>query len=241
MTALRHIEHCMGTVFSFDIRDPGVDRAAVTGAVALLHEIDARYSTYQQASVISRLGRGEITLTDCDAEVTQVLDECDRWRQRTDGWFSAYAGDALDPSGYVKGWAIQRASDLLVAAGSENHCINGGGDVQCVGRPAPTELWRVGITDPLDHCRLATVVAGSGIAVATSGSAERGAHILDPATGQSAHGDLLSLTVTGHSIVECDVYATAGFAMGAASREWFKARRISAFAVRADGSTWSTF
>jgi thiamine biosynthesis lipoprotein len=242
MTARRRIEHCMGTVFSFDIRYPGVDHAVLDKAVALLHDIDATFSTYRNDSVINRLARGTVVLKDTSADVQHVLAECALWEQKTDGWFSAYATGVLDPSGYVKGWAIQRVSDLLRDAGSTSHCINGGGDVQCVGTIPNGEPWRVGISDPLDRTKVVTVVAGPDLAVATSGSAERGTPVLDPHTGRPPSRPLLSLTISGRSIVECDVYSTTGFAMGAAARDWLTGLHdVRAFAVDADGATWSTF
>jgi thiamine biosynthesis lipoprotein len=242
MTAHRHIEHCMGTVFSFDIREPGVDDAVLDKAVALLHDIDATFSTYRNDSVISRLARGDVVLKDTSADVQYVLAECALWQQQTDGWFSPYATRVLDPSGYVKGWAIQLVSDLLRDEGSTSHCINGGGDIQCMGTTPIGEPWRVGISDPLDRARVVTIVAGTDLAVATSGSAERGTHILDPHTGRPPSRPLLSLTISGRSIVECDVFSTAGFAMGAAARDWLTGLHdVRAFAVEADGATWSTF
>ena len=46
-----------------------------------------------------------------------VLDRCaDLWGE-TDGYFDGYATGRLDPSGYVKGWSVQVASDRLLAAG----------------------------------------------------------------------------------------------------------------------------
>lgn len=232
----------MGTVFSFDIREPGVDARTVEQAVALLHDIDATFSTYRPGSVVSRLARGEIRAEDTSAEVQYVLAECARWEQATEGWFSAYAAGVLDPSGFVKGWAVQRVSDLLVAAGSTSHSVNGGGDVQCVGDAADGRPWRVGISDPADRTKLVGTVTGSDIAVATSGTSERGRLINDPHTGRPADGALLSLTVTGRSIVACDVYATAGFAMGAAARGWLAGlSELHALAVEEDGTTWSTF
>ena len=69
---------------------------------------------------------------------------------------------------------------MLTAAGSVNHCVNGGGDVQCAGSAAPGQPWRIGITDPLRPDEFAGVVAGIDLAVATSGRAERGAHISSP-------------------------------------------------------------
>lgn len=238
---IRRVEHCMGTVFSIDVREPGVTATVLHDAVALLHEIDARYSTYRDDSVISRLDRAEFSLADCDDEVRGVLSECDRWQRETGGWFSARAAGRLDPSGYVKGWAIARVSELLVSAGSRNHCVNGGGDVQTVGSSVGGRPWQVGVVDPRERGRVITRVAGVGIAVATSGVAERGAHIVDPTTGRPAAGALLSLTVSSHSIVECDVLATAGFAMGERAAEWLAGRvGVVAFGVRADGSTFST-
>jgi len=237
---LRHVEHCMGTVFSFDIRHPGLDPDALPAAVALLHRIDATYSTYRADSVVSRLAAGELTPEQLPPEVTQVLAECRRWQQRTDGWFSAYAGGVLDPSGYVKGWAIQQASELLVAAGSTSHSINGGGDVACVGL-AGDRPWRLGIVDPRDPGRVLATVDGADLALATSGTAERGQHVLDPHTGRPPEAGLLSLSVSAGSVIDSDVYATAGFAMGEAARAWLHERGIRAFAVYADGSTWSTF
>ncbi len=101
-------------------------------------------------------------------------------------------GGTLDPSGYVKGWAIQTASDILLAGGSTNHSVNGGGDVQCVGDSAPGQPWRNGVTHPQ---RPGDLVAGSGIAVATSGTSERGHHVLNPHTQRAPLG--LGLAVAG--------------------------------------------
>jgi thiamine biosynthesis lipoprotein len=131
-------------------------------------------------------------------------------------------------------------SDLLRDAGSSNHCVNGGGDVQCVGAASNGEPWRIGIADPRDASKLMTIVVGTDIAVATSGTAERGNHILDPRTGAPPTQPLLSLTVCGRSVVECDVYATAVFAMGGAAGAWLAGHpHIRAFAVETAGSTWS--
>lgn len=231
----------MGTVFSFDVHESGVPDDALDAAVALLHRIDATFSTYRADSVINQLDRGEVTLDAAPADVRFVLSACALWSTRTRGWFSAYPAGRLDPSGYVKGWAIEQTSELLRAAGSTSHCINGGGDVQCVGDAAPGRPWRVGITNPRDPTALVTVISGTGLAVATSGSAERGTHILNPFTGQPPVDPLLSLTISGASLIECDVYATAGFAMGADGRNWLtELGDVRAFAVTADGSTWST-
>lgn len=238
---VRRVVHCMGTVFSFDVRPPGAGPEVLDEAAALLHEIDRTFSTYRADSPISRLARGDLDLDDCPPDVRFVLAECERFGNLTDGYFSAYASGQLDPSGYVKGWAIERAGAVLSRAGSRNHYLNGGGDLLCAGSAAPTEPWRIAISDPRRPGRIATVVAGTEFAVATSGVEQRGAHIVDPHTARAPTG-LLSLTIVGPRLVEADVYATAGFAMGAAAREWVEELADHrAFAVAANGSTWSTF
>ena len=61
----------------------------------------------------------------------------------------------LDPSGLVKGWAVDKAADILSAAGARAFSINASGDIVLRGRPAPEELWRIGIQHPLERDRLA--------------------------------------------------------------------------------------
>jgi thiamine biosynthesis lipoprotein len=230
----------MGTVFSFDIRPPGVTTAALGEAEALLYAIDATFSTYRKDSQISRLARGELRIAECSPDVRTVLDECERYRRLTGRYFSAYAGGSLDPSGYVKGWAIERVSNLLREAGSASHCLNGGGDVQCVGAASSGTPWRIGVSDPRAGQTVAAVVAGTDFAVATSGVEQRGAHILDPHTGRPSDG-LLSLTIIGRHLTEADAFATAAFAMGHRARDWVAGLAgYRAFAVTVQGETWST-
>ncbi|MHA7961091.1 FAD:protein FMN transferase [Streptomyces sp. L500] len=174
------------------------------------------FSPYRPDSAVSRLDRGETTVERCPPEVGEVLRLCARAETITGGWFSVRADGRLDPCGLVKGWAVERAADLLHEAGAHDLCVNGGGDLQLRGEAAPGTPWRVGVADPARPGRLLTVVTGTDggpWAVATSGTAERGHHILDPHTGRPAHG-LLSATVVGPSLTWADVYATAVFARG---------------------------
>lgn len=160
--------------------------------------------------------------------------------ERTGGYFTGYPGGVLDPSGAVKGWAVERASDLLTAAGARAHAVNGCGDMQLVGEPAPGQVWRVGIAHPLRPGTLATTVCARDIAVATSGPAERGNHIIDPHTGAAAAG-IASLTVVGPRLGLVDAYATAACARGIAGLDWVEQLDgYEAFAVLPDGDTRST-
>src|SRR5258705_13379894 len=132
---LRRTESVMGTGATLELCDPlpgGAQRLA-DEVFSWLHEVDRRFSTYRADSEVSRLDRGEIELADCSADLRYVLERCaDLW-QATDGYFDAYATGRLDPSGYVKGWSVQVASERLTAAGVVNHLVDAGGDIQARG------------------------------------------------------------------------------------------------------------
>lgn len=233
--ANRRIEPCMGTVFSFDVRAPGVPADVLTDVIAWLHRTDSTFSTYREDSWISRLDRGETALADCPDEVRHVIGTCERLRAETGGYFDHCASGRLDPSGYVKGWATECASDLLEAAGSVNHYVNGGGDVQCVGRPAPDREWRVGIANPLRPDTTVATVSGERLAVATSGIAERGRHIVDPFT-RAEVDQWASVTVIGTKLASVDVWATAAFAAGPDAVEWLTSRGLPGVLVDRAGT-----
>jgi len=242
---LVHVEQVMGTVVSFDVRFRAESarssmRAAVADAVTWLHRVDDVFSTYQPGSQVSRLGRGELRLVDCDGDVAEVLELCAQVGRESDGYFSSMYGGKLDPTGVVKGWAIQRASEVLSSAGSTHHLVNGGGDIQAVGGSAPGVPWQVGIAHPLAPAAFASVVQLTDGAVATSGTAERGAHVLNPFTGQPALA-LASVTVVGRDLIRSDAYATAAMAMEGGARRWLEGcAGYEAFAVAADGFGWWT-
>ena len=218
---VRHVEHVMGTVFSFDVRAARVSpvQNGLTDAVALLHHVDRMFSTYRPDSAVSRLRRGETDLHALPPEVHEVLRLCADAERRTNGAFSSRPEGRLDPTGLVKGWAVEAAAALLMDAGAAGCCVNGAGDVQLRGEAAPGEPWQVGIADPRHPRRILTVVTGNDLGVATSGVTERGTHITDPRDG-SRPGHLLAATVTGPHLTWADAYATAAVVLGAAAQEW---------------------
>jgi FAD:protein FMN transferase len=234
----------MGTVVSFDVPDwagrDGGSGAVLDRVVQWLHWVDATFSPYRDDSDVSRFGRGSLALADCAPELAEVLAACAEVNVLSGGYFTTRPGGRFDPSGYVKGWAIERAAAMLTAAGSAEHSVNGGGDIQCVGDRGPGQAWRVGIADPLRPGSLALVVTGQDFAVATSGVAERGPHIVNPHTGQPAVG-LAGLTVIGTRLAATDAYATAAFAMGPAARDWVESLDgYEAFAITPGGQVWQT-
>ncbi len=192
----------------------GVGAEAAKAVFGWLRRVDALFSTYRPGSEISRLDRGELALAYADPLVREVLARCERLRDETGGYFDARAGGRLDPSGLVKGWAVDRAAALLDASGEQRFCISAGGDL--VARDGP---WRVGIRHPHRRRRLAAALTVHDAAVATSGAYERGAHVIDPHARRAARG-ALSVTVVGPDLATADAYATAAFAMGAAGPAW---------------------
>ena len=213
----------MGTTVSVAICAPLVPDDVVDRFFDQLRAVDERFSPYREDSEVSRLARGELAEADASLDLRHVLSACDHLALVTDGAFDArrHRPDGRpDPSGYVKGWAIEEAAWLLDSAGARNYWINAGGDIVARGEAAPGQPWRVGIQHPDRPDRVAAVLAVSGRAVATSGSYERGDHIRDPRRGGDAATGLRSVTVVGPALAFTDAYATALFVMGLDGLRW---------------------
>jgi len=218
---LVHVEPVMGTVVSLDVRGtpaPVAD-AAFARLMAWLHDVDGRFSTYRDDSEVCRIDRGELPVALAGEDVRWVLERCARLRRQTAGAFDERAGGRLDPSAFVKGWAVERGADLLRAEGLTDFSLNAGGDVIVRGGALPERAWRVGIQHPHDRLAIAAAIEVTDLAVATSGAYERGGHLLDPRTGAPADG-VLSVTVVGPDLGLADAYSTAAFAMGADGPQW---------------------
>ena len=240
VTGLRRVEQVMGIPVGIDVRDGDVDPTVLDRAFAWLRWADATFSTYRCDSEVSRLNAGTLTLGDAAPQVREVLERCETLRIRTRGCFDVRAVGHLDPSGFVKGWAVEAAAAMLVEAGARNLCVHAGGDVRVRGERAPGRPWRVGIQHPWQRDRVAAVLRTRDLAVATSGSYERGAHVVDPRTGRAPDG-VLSVTVLGPDLGTADAYATAAFAMGVEGPAWTAGLRdYEALTILSDGRVLST-
>ncbi|MFI6408349.1 FAD:protein FMN transferase [Streptomyces sp. NPDC050548] len=230
---MNRVEHVMGFPVSLRIDDEGggprMDETA-DALFAWLREVDARFSPFRPDSEVCRYDRGELRLPDLSADLTEVLGLCEQYRLATGGAFDVrLPGRPLDPCAVVKGWSVQRAAELLTAAGARRFILNAGGDVVVAGGP-----WRVGVRHPEHADQLCTVLELTGGAVATSARYERGDHIVDGRTGRPATG-LLSISVVAASLTEADATATAAFAMGPEGVDWAAARPgCEVFAVDAE-------
>jgi FAD:protein FMN transferase len=238
----------MGTVVSLAIREATAATTTETGAaadraIAVLHHVDRVFSTWKPDSPVSRLRRGEIELDAAPPEVGWVLELCRRARTASGGWFDPWRlPGGVDPTGLVKGWAAELALAELRKADVAAAMINAGGDVAVFGEPEPGQQWRVGIRHPLAVDRLLTVVAlgGHDRAVATSGTYERGLHVLDPSAGEPAQA-LLAATVVGPDLAFADALATGLLASGGTALARIAGLRgYSALIVEHDGTVRST-
>ncbi len=208
-----HRVEVMGTVVTFDIYcDADIARhevyVRVARARAVLERADAVFSTWKELSPISQLRRGELTSAQAPADVAGVLGACELARSISDGWFDPWAmPGGVDPSGYVKGWAAQRALGELAMTGVTGALVNAAGDVAAFGRPGTAGPFRIAIADPAGRHGWACVVELAG-AVATSGTYERGEHLIDPRSGRPA-ARVASASVTGPDLGLADALATA--------------------------------
>ena len=209
----------MGTVVTVDVYTTGAKvgdeiSRQLSMALALLHRADAVFSTWNPGSPISRLRLGEITCSQAPAEVREVLGLCATARELTRGWFDPWAlPGGVDPTGYVKGWAAQRALGAFRAPGISGAIVNAAGDIASSGGLGPGRPFSIGIADPFSPRRLAAVVRLTG-AIATSGTYERGSHLIDPRSGRPA-ARVASASVTGPDLGLADALATAVAVAGA--------------------------
>ena len=214
----------MGTAVSAHIDDvvpQEIPDDAWESVGVFLRDIEDRFSTFLPTSEISRINKGELHVLDASPDVVEVLDACTWLEHLSDGVFNARRPDgSIDPAGFVKGWAAERAARLLAEAGLKNYYLRIGGDIQAHGRQATGDKWRVGIVDPHDATRIHSYVdIPENWAIATSGVAERGQHIWGK-DSQPTNSQFSSMTVIGPHLMWADAFATIGYALGDAGIDW---------------------
>lgn len=232
--AERRTEHVMGTAVTIEIRDRQVPTAALEAAFHRLRWVDELFSPYNPASEISMLNAGRHSVGDAHPAVRAILARGEALRLASGGAFDMRAPrpGEIDPCGLVKGWAVDLAFARLRRAGVRSLCIEAGGDIRVAGGP-----WRIGIRHPYRPDRVAAVLVLETGAVATSGTYERGNHIVDPGSGRPPAG-LVSTTVVGRTLAYADAYATAIFAMGRRGPQW--AAAMAAMSILDDGQVLLT-
>ncbi|WP_460521343.1 FAD:protein FMN transferase [Humibacter antri] len=201
--------------------------SAVDTCFSELRDVDRVFSTYRIDSDVSRLRSGELELDAADPRVAIVHRACLSAKDATGGLFDAWHQGWFDPTGYVKGWAIRAAAErsllpLLGRSGVLAAGLSVGGDMQLYTAAGSDWSWHVGIADPHRSGSVsATLEIGTG-AVATSGTAERGCHIVDPRTG-SPPRSIASATVVAADADIADLWATTAVIAGFHDLSWISA------------------
>jgi thiamine biosynthesis lipoprotein len=206
----------MGMPVTLEVVDPGVTRQTFEAVFAYFEYVDRKFSTYKHDSEISMINRQEITLAQSSEDMQAVFTLAEQTRQETGGYFNIDRNGLYDPSGIVKGWAIDTAAGILRQAGFDNYYVDAGGDIQVSGKNSQGQDWIVGIQNPFNPREIVKVLSVHNCGVATSGTYVRGLHIYNPKNDDQPITGIVSLTVIGPDIYEADRFATAAFAMGSA-------------------------
>jgi thiamine biosynthesis lipoprotein len=211
----------------------GADPAAVA---AVFEEWEDAFSLFRPGSELSRVNRSRGSIVavspffarvltvalDVAAETEGLVDPtlCGRWDEvRLAGRvLSRPPGVALDLNGVVKSLAVDAAAELVADEGF----VSAGGDIAVRG-PVDVALPRGGAI---------RVIEGG---LATSGTASRGRHLVDPRTGEPSDSPWEQVTVSGASCLAADVAAKTAFLLGADGPAWLDERGIPGRFVALDG------
>ncbi len=213
----------MGMPVTVEVAAADVTADDLDAVFAYFTYIDETFSTYKDASEISRINRGEIPAARYSADMRTILSLAEQTKRETQGYFAIERDGYLDPSGIVKGWAVRNAAQILRDRGFDHCYVDAGGDAQIYGvkqgRP-----WRVGIRNPFNRNENVKILALSDCGIATSGTAIRGQHIVNPHAPELPIRDIVSISVVGPDVYEADRFATAAFAMGARGIQFIERR-----------------
>jgi thiamine biosynthesis lipoprotein len=216
-----------------DVVVAGGDPAAVA---AVLERWEAAFSLFRPESELSRVNRLpahvravsplfahalEVALA-MAAETEGLVDPtlCGRWPQvaLSGELLSRPPGLALDLNGVVKALAVDEAAATLDGPGF----VSVGGDLAVRG-PVDVALPAGGAI---------RVVSGG---LATSGTASRGAHLVDTATGRASDSCWRQVTAPGATCLDADVAAKAGFLLSEQGPDWLDARGLAGRFISVDG------
>lgn len=210
---VHHAEEVMGTIVTIDVYgDSSVTSELVTPylelALASLHNADGVFSLWKVDSPMSKFRRNELDLDSAPGLIGEVLEACESARELSQGWFNPWAlPGGTDPTGYVKGWAAQRALHELLGAPVHGAIVNAAGDIASFGYPSADKKFQVGITNPLAPSEITAIAVLDGC-IATSGSYQRGQHLVDPHSGMYCTR-VASASVMGPDLGLADALATA--------------------------------
>lgn len=159
------------------------------------------------------------------SEIDSLLENVDYTKvEQNSGTVTIPDGFELDLGAVAKGFAADRARDILKDSEVKSAVLNLGGTVLAYGEKPSGESWRVGVANPENSAEFVGVIECRDKTVVTSGSYERYfvgddgktyCHIIDPKTGYPADNGVTSVTVVSDDGTKNDALSTALFVMGA--------------------------
>jgi len=196
---------------------------AFVRAMGLLNAVDAEFSALRASSSLMAIRRGSLSEADAPRIVRTVLARARVARTLTGGAFDPWAGpEGLDLNGFVRGWAVGAAADLLVSAGFAHVKVDAGSDVAVRGGAPDGRAW---------HLTLPRTIAGSDVAregiwltdgsLSISGLLESSSRITDPRQRKARHNATVSLVV-GADAGLADALATALLVDGPDGGRWLR-------------------
>lgn len=202
----------MGMPITLMVHDGALDTTHIEKVFTIFNDIDKKYSPYREESEVSKLNKIPKLQRHYSHELASILKLAEETKKISNGYFDVEHTGTFDPSGIVKGWAIQKAAEV-VSLWTKDFYIEAGGDIQVSGVNEEGTAWRIGIRNPFERSEHVMTVSLQDAAIATSGTAIRGAHIYDPVNEQELTS-IVSVSVISPRIVDADRMATAAFAMG---------------------------
>ena len=177
-----------------------------------LKNVEEKFSPFLPTSLVSRhtdIGE-ELQDTFFDLEYQEVYSRSLIAKKETQGLFDPFFNGKYNPTGFVKGWAIENAFMKYIKPLIDNNiieagAINGAGDIQVGTRFDSNFSWEIGIENPEDKEKIIAKYSIKNGAVATSGLSKKGQHI-------KSDNDInhVQVTVVGTYLSDVDVLATAG-------------------------------
>lgn len=177
-----------------------------------LQNVEEKFSPFLSESLVSRhTDLGEELQDDFfDIEYQEVYSRSIIAKKETQGLFDPFFNGKYNPTGFVKGWAIENAFMKYIKPLIDNNiieagAINGAGDIQVGTRLDSNFSWETGIENPEDKGKIIAKYSIKNGAVATSGLSKKGQHI-------KSDNDInhVQVTVVGTYLSDVDVLATAG-------------------------------
>ncbi|MHA5104348.1 FAD:protein FMN transferase [Oenococcus oeni] len=222
--------------------DDEVTREVILGRAKKIHEwlvlVDHIFSPFRTNSELTLYNHRKIEMTGTNLLFQEVFALSIWAKEMTQGLFSANFVGKYNPTGAVKGWAIEKAERIQLAPllSDPNFVavnLNGGGDMQFSSSDKHNWQWEIGIVNPFDNKKVISCFRMKNGAIATSGTSQRGEHLFNSSTGRAIpekNFNVVSSSVIGSELTYSDIWATAIATTTINDHSWLK--RLSGSGLR---------